>query len=95
MIATGSTDKTVKLWNLEGKELHTFRGHLDGINSVSFSPDTKMIVSGSWDKTAILWNLHLENLDQLMLRGCNWLHDYFKTNRNVSESDRYLCDTGL
>ncbi len=94
MIATGSIDKTVKLWNLEGKELHTFRGHLNGINSVSFSPDSKMIVSGSWDKTAILWSLHLENLDELMLRSCNWLHDYFKTNRNVSESDRNLCDIG-
>jgi hypothetical protein len=27
--------------------------------------------------------------DELMMRGCNWLHDYFETNRNVSESDRH------
>ena len=92
-IATASIDKTVKLWNIQGKELHTFRGHQDGLTSAVFSPDGKMIVSGSWDKTAILWNLHLENLDELMVRSCNWLDDYIKTNRNLSESDRNICNT--
>jgi hypothetical protein len=41
------------------------------------------------DTTIILWNLHL---DHLLLRGCNWVNDYLKHNRNVEESDRFLGD---
>jgi hypothetical protein len=36
-----------------------------------------------------LWNL---DFDDLMQRGCNWSRGYLKTNPNVSESDRHLCD---
>jgi hypothetical protein len=54
MIASASSDKTVKLWRLDGKE----------------------------------WNW---NLDDLLVRGCDRLRDYLKTNPNVSQSDRALC----
>ncbi len=56
-IATASGDKTVKLWNLEGKELQTFKGHSDTVESVAFSPDGKTIATASRDKTVKLWNL--------------------------------------
>jgi hypothetical protein len=36
-----------------------------------------------------LWNLDLEDL---LVRGCDRLRDYLKTNPNVSQSDRTLCD---
>ncbi|PZV11279.1 MAG: hypothetical protein DCF20_19865, partial [Pseudanabaena sp.] len=61
-IATGSGDKTVKLWNLEGKELQTFKGHSDIVSSVAFSPDGKTIATGSGDKTVKLWNLEGKEL---------------------------------
>jgi WD40 repeat protein len=32
-------------------------GHIDGVNSVSFSPEGNRIVSGSEDKTLRLWNV--------------------------------------
>jgi WD40 repeat protein len=41
------------------------------------------------DIRVIEWNL---NLEDLLKRGCNWLQDYLKTNPNVSESDKLLCD---
>ncbi|BBC22282.1 multi-sensor hybrid histidine kinase [Pseudanabaena sp. ABRG5-3] len=57
-LASGSTDKTIKLWNLEtGKEIRTLKGHDNYVNSVSFSPDGKTLASGSTDKTIKLWNL--------------------------------------
>ncbi|WP_248277264.1 WD40 repeat domain-containing protein [Brasilonema octagenarum] len=88
-IASASSDKTVRLWNLQGQLLKTLNGHSSGIIRVAFSPDGKTIASASWDKTVILWNL---NLDDLLVRGCDWVRDYLQTNPNVSESDRHLCD---
>ena len=57
MIASGSWDKTAKLWNLEGRVLQTFEGHKRIVNSIAFSPNGKMIASGSDDKTIRLWTI--------------------------------------
>ena len=89
ILASASDDGTVKLWSIEGSELYTFQGHTGTVNCVSFSPDGQMLASASTDGTIILWNL---NLDELLVQGCDWLRDYLKTNPNVSESDRHLCD---
>ncbi|MGK7873463.1 MAG: toll/interleukin-1 receptor domain-containing protein, partial [Xenococcaceae cyanobacterium] len=57
-LASGSADKTIKLWNLEtGRKIRTLFGHDDWVRSVSFSPDGKTLASGSEDKTIKLWNL--------------------------------------
>jgi WD40 repeat protein len=89
MLATASFDKTVKLWKRDGTLLKTLKGHQDKVICVIFSPDGKTLASASEDKTVILWNL---DLDDLMVRGCRWLRDYLKTNPNLSESDRHICD---
>ncbi|UNU23620.1 WD40 repeat domain-containing protein [Microcoleus vaginatus] len=60
-LASGSLDKTIKLWNLAtGREIRTLKGHSSEVYSVSFSPDGKTLASGSWDKTIKLWNLTTE-----------------------------------
>ncbi|MEH2180877.1 WD40 repeat domain-containing protein, partial [Nostoc sp.] len=66
-IASGSDDKTIKLWNLAGQELITLKGHSSTVNSVAFSPDGKTIASGSDDKTIKLWNLAGQEL--ITLKG--------------------------
>ncbi|NEQ82947.1 MAG: hypothetical protein F6K26_22745 [Moorea sp. SIO2I5] len=55
LIATASDDKTVKLWNRQGKLLHTLEGHSAPVYSVSFSPDSQIIASASEDSTVKLW----------------------------------------
>jgi WD40 repeat protein len=55
MIATGSLDRTVKLWNTESGLLATLVGHNEGIYDLSFSPDSQIIASASLDKTVKLW----------------------------------------
>ncbi|CAN1213171.1 hypothetical protein TUMEXPCC7403_23400 [Tumidithrix helvetica PCC 7403] len=87
-IASGSMDNTVKLWNLEGKEIQSFKGHSASVISVAFSPDGKTIATGSGDKTVKLWNL---NLDDLIAKGCAWLHDYLVNNPNATDDDRQMC----
>ncbi|MDZ8096434.1 MAG: hypothetical protein RMZ42_31530 [Nostoc sp. DedQUE05] len=96
MIATASDDKTVRLWTSDGNLIRTLTGHSDYLLSATFSADGKTLALGSADGAIILWNLnelnHLNNLDSLLGRGCDWLHDYLQNNPNLSESDKRLCD---
>ncbi|QFS43313.1 serine/threonine protein kinase [Nostoc sphaeroides CCNUC1] len=57
-LASGSQDKTIKLWNLAtGKLIRTLTGHSNLVNSVAFSRDGKTLASGSTDGSIKLWNL--------------------------------------
>ncbi len=62
LIASASSDYTVKLWQADGKKLPTLRGHTKRVNSVAFSPDSRILVSGSGDETVKLWNIDGSNL---------------------------------
>jgi WD40 repeat protein len=88
-IASGSSDNTIKLWNLEGKELRTFMGHSNWVLSVAFSPDGKTIASGSYDNSIKLWDIDPE---LAISEACDWLRPYLTNNPNVSESDRQLLE---
>ncbi|MEG4419471.1 AAA-like domain-containing protein [Microcoleus sp. LAD1_D5] len=91
-LASASFDGTVKLWRYDGQELETLKGHSDGVFGVTFSPDGKFIASASQDTTAIVWNLErIFQLDFLQY-GCDWVRDYLRTNADVKEEDRHLCD---
>jgi len=55
---SGSSDKTLKLWDLEtGAELKTLAGHTDQVNAVALTADGLRAVSGSWDRTLKVWDL--------------------------------------
>jgi WD40 repeat protein/transcriptional regulator with XRE-family HTH domain len=55
-VLTGSTDRTLKLWDIAtGNCQQTLVGHTGGVRSVTFSPDGKIIASGSIDRTIKLW----------------------------------------
>ncbi|MCL1470892.1 AAA-like domain-containing protein [Argonema antarcticum] len=56
LIASGSVDKTIKLWGRNGTEVATLKGHQAIVRSVKFSPDGQLIASGSDDGTVKLWN---------------------------------------
>jgi len=55
LIASGSVDKTIKLWRRDGTEVATLKGHQAIVRSVKFSPDGQLIASGSDDGTVKLW----------------------------------------
>lgn len=57
MFATGSQDRTVKMWSVEtGELLGTLKGHKRGVWCVRFSPVEQLIASSSGDKTIKLWS---------------------------------------
>ncbi|MEA5502271.1 hypothetical protein VB735_03945 [Halotia wernerae UHCC 0503] len=87
-IATAADDGITRLWSLSGQQVAQFQGHHKAVRSVSFSPDARYIATAADDHTARLWPV--ENLDQLLVRGFNWLHDYLENNPNIS--DRNLCN---
>ena len=65
LLASGSSDKTVRLWDaITMEEKHVLKGHKLGIRCVTFSPDGTTIASGSQDKTVRLWdaNTGAENM---------------------------------
>ncbi|AEO58236.1 hypothetical protein MYCTH_2305429 [Thermothelomyces thermophilus ATCC 42464] len=57
ILATGSYDATIKIWNIEtGEEIRTLRGHTRGIRALQF--DDSKLISGSLDHTIKIWNWH-------------------------------------
>ena len=62
-----TTNKSVLLWDTNGKQLARFQGHSDTVNSANFSPDGKQLVTASNDKTARVWDTSGKQL--LLLSG--------------------------
>jgi F-box/WD-40 domain protein MET30 len=55
ILATGSYDNTIKIWDIEtGECLRTLTGHTLGIRALQF--DDNKLISGSLDKTLKVWN---------------------------------------
>jgi len=82
-IATAGEDGTARLWDLWGNPLAEFKGHRSAVTSVSFSPDGKYLATASNDGTARIWRV--EGLNEMLLRGCNWLNYYFVTHPQALE----------
>ena len=57
LLATTSSDKTVKLWNLDGFKLErTLEGHQRWVWDCVFSVDAAYLVTASSDTSARLWD---------------------------------------
>ncbi|WP_020474114.1 WD40 repeat domain-containing protein [Zavarzinella formosa] len=69
-LATGSTDKTIRLWDLTGvvpRVVRVFHGHSEEVTTLAFSPDGKTLASGSKDQSLRFWTVSVadehQNLD--------------------------------
>jgi WD40 repeat protein len=57
MIAGGSDDQAIRLWNIAGEHIKALKGHEGTVLAVAFSPDGSILASGSADETVKLWNV--------------------------------------
>ncbi|HBR76857.1 MAG TPA: serine/threonine protein kinase, partial [Cyanobacteria bacterium UBA11159] len=67
-LASGSWDKTVKLWSIQtGDKLGEITSHSLQVSSVAFSPCGNFIATASLDRTVNLWNLNIQDNLKLSL----------------------------
>ncbi|CAG8905910.1 unnamed protein product [Penicillium egyptiacum] len=59
-VATGSRDKTIRLWDTRGNCIKTLVGHDNWVRSLVFHPGGKYLLSVSDDKTLRCWDLTQE-----------------------------------
>src|SRR5207244_1557571 len=56
-LASGSTDRTARLWDrTTGEVAAVLQGHTRGITAIAFSPTGEWVATGSADRSVRLWN---------------------------------------
>jgi len=99
MLVSSSSDKMVKVWNLDGEVLKTLerrdpigsQDYSSWMTDAQFDPTGDILVSSDSLGRVQLWRELNSNLDTLIERGCDWLTDYFRYNPDAPPDVRELC----
>jgi WD40 repeat protein len=78
-IATGSSDRTIRLWTVESAELHqTLWGHENYVRSVVYSPQGSHLASSGGDMTVRLWDVEDGECRFILIghKDCVWCVTY-------------------
>ncbi len=76
-IASGSIDKSIKVWSSTNKKaIKTLNGHKEGVNKIEFSNTDKYIVSASYDDKMFIWDW----MNNKVVKELNIKHTNFSIN---------------
>lgn len=82
LIATGSYDNAVRIWEVEtGRLSKTLRAHTGTIHSVAFCPDGERLASASSDQSIRVWDISTGTCETILeghthtVRSVCWLRD--------------------
>ncbi|BBE08475.1 HNWD1 protein [Mycoavidus cysteinexigens] len=94
-LASGSDDKTVKLWLVQDNTLKfqcTLGEHGGWVNSVAFSPNSVWLASGGEDKMIKLWSVELD-ADGRRLQRTFEGHTHAVTSVSFSRDSQWLASS--
>jgi WD40 repeat protein len=82
-IITSAANK-VRVWDLSGRQLAEYQHEEKSLAGAMPSPDGKKIMTITlFDNRLRVWRL--DNLDNLITRGCDWLKDYLATHPQAKQ----------
>jgi WD40 repeat protein len=74
MLASGSDDQTIRLWNAhDGTCLTVLQGHTGGVTSVRFSPNGQLLASASEDSSIRLWSVERRTTLKTLQGHTRWV----------------------
>ncbi|MCB0108148.1 MAG: hypothetical protein KDE53_19635, partial [Caldilineaceae bacterium] len=74
MLATGSYDQTVRLWDVAtGRQRQLLAGHTNSVLAVAFAPDGQLVASAGRDQSVRLWHVQTGQIFRTLLGHKDWV----------------------
>ena len=87
-IVTASSDKTARIWDVNGNLITELKGHTGTVYSTNFSPDGSKIVTASDDKTSRVWDVNGNLIKELRGQDIFFNANFSPDGRKVVTASR-------